>query len=332
MTKCKSLKFACKCAERIAGCQTMTSHTPSPIYSRRHIKWLCLCLLLTAVASLLGSGCARQEADLFLPVESDGLPAGLTLTGPPLQGIDVRVRGSKSALANLSNLKLRYSLDLSDVSVGVNKIAIDQKSVTLPKGISVVKVHPAFITLRVEKEIKKELPVVIAFAGRPASGYLVADAVAKPLAVTLRGPKNLLDSMEKILTKPVDLSGRSESFKKEIALDLAEEIEVVAPAKIVHAEILIAEKIVTRNYSAIPVIGKDTPYPYEITPPEINIEVKGPLNVLEKLDTENGINVYVELKGLKPGVYVRRATITLPVKTTLMGVKPEIFTVKIKKP
>ena len=49
----------------------------------------------------------------------------------------------------------------------------------------------------------------------------------------------------------------------------------------------------------------------------------------DKLDNEKGIHVYVDLKSLKPGVYIRRATITLPVKTTLIGVKPEIFTVKI---
>jgi YbbR domain-containing protein len=135
--------------------------------------------------------------------------------------------------------------------------------------------------------------------------------------------------MKKILTKPVDLNGLSESFKKEIALDLAEEIEAIAPAKIVQAEILIAEAIAIRNYNDISVIGKGTPYTYEITPPKINIKVRGPLNVLEKLDAENGIEVYVELKGLAPGMYVRRATITLPVKTALIGVKPEIFTVNI---
>jgi YbbR domain-containing protein len=68
---------------------------------------------------------------------------------------------------------------------------------------------------------------------------------------------------------------------------------------------------------------------YSIMPPTINIEVKGPVNIIEKLHKDKGIEVYVDLKGLKHGVYVRRATITLPVKTTLIGVKPELFTVKI---
>jgi hypothetical protein len=39
--------------------------------------------------------------------------------------------------------------------------------------------------------------------------------------------------------------------------------------------------------------------------------------------------VLVELKDLNPGVYVRRAAITLPVKTSLVIVEPELFTVKV---
>jgi YbbR domain-containing protein len=51
--------------------------------------------------------------------------------------------------------------------------------------------------------------------------------------------------------------------------------------------------------------------------------------VIEKLYGTNGVQVYVDLKGLKPGIYNKRATITLPVKTTLIDATPEIFKVKI---
>ena len=51
--------------------------------------------------------------------------------------------------------------------------------------------------------------------------------------------------------------------------------------------------------------------------------------MINELYGSNGVQVYVDLKGLKPGVYKKRATITLPVKTTLIDAKPEIFKVKI---
>ena len=93
--------------------------------------------------------------------------------------------------------------------------------------------------------------------------------------------------------------------------------------------IVIKEKIVTRKFKDIPVKGKHTPYAFSISPPVIAIEVKGPVNILEKLLTEKSINVMVDLKDLKPGVFVRRAAITLPVNATLVSANPEIFTVKI---
>ena len=51
--------------------------------------------------------------------------------------------------------------------------------------------------------------------------------------------------------------------------------------------------------------------------------------MIDKLHGGKGLQVYVDLKGLKPGVYKKRATITLPVKTTLIDAEPEIFKVKI---
>ncbi len=50
-------------------------------------------------------------------------------------------------------------------------------------------------------------------------------------------------------------------------------------------------------------------------PPVITINVKGPAKLLESLSTSPDFNVYVDIKGLDPGVYVRRATLELPVKT-----------------
>ncbi|MBU4185867.1 MAG: hypothetical protein KKC23_06680 [Proteobacteria bacterium] len=185
------------------------------------------------------------------------------------------------------------------------------------------------MTVKVEKETKKELPVIVSFSGKPAPGFFTY-AVTKPSSVMLKGPENILGPIEKIFTKPIDVNGLSESFKKEIALDLPECLDIISFSGIILAEVFIEEQIVAREFKNIPVKGKDSTYTFSITPPAIDIEVKGPVNVLEKLYQENGLEVCVDLKGLKPGVYVRRASIILPVKTILVGVKPEIFTVKIK--
>jgi YbbR domain-containing protein len=308
----------------------MTKDSRLSILSHRNLKWLVLCFLLGVCIFVLYPSLPFHETDIFVPVDPGKIPAGLTLSGQPLKGLEVRVRAPKSTIGTLAEVKIRYELDLSGVAVGVTSIPINRNHIPLPKGVSIDRITPAFLTVKVEKEVVKELPVKIAFTGKPATGFSAAGAVAKPLSVTLKGPENILVPMTEILTKPIDIRGLSEPFKKEIALNLPENIGVVSPSGIVLAEIFIEETIVTRTFNDIVVEGKDTPYSFSITPAAIQMEVKGPVNILETLQAKNGIKVYVDLKGLKPGVYVRRAVITLPVKTTLVGVKPEIFTVKIK--
>jgi YbbR domain-containing protein len=143
------------------------------------------------------------------------------------------------------------------------------------------------------------------------------------------GPETILSSIDAMLTKPIDVTGKSESFKKEIALDLGAGIEVCSSSGIILAEIYIAEKEVTRRFADILVEGKGTPFEFNISPPTISIEIRGPQYIVENLHPDKDIRVLVELKDLNPGVYVRRAAITLPVKTSLVIVEPELFTVKV---
>jgi len=292
-------------------------------------KWVILCFFLVGCFFLLWHDSPFHETDIFIPIDLGKIPDGLSITDPPLKGIEVRIRCPESLVKTLSEIKLRYLIDLSDINEGVNNIPIRKDGIKLPSGISIINITPSFLTVKVEKELKKELPVIVSFSGKPAPGFFTY-AVTRPSSVMLKGPENILGPIEKIFTRPVDVNGLSESFKKEIALDLPECLDIISFSGIILAEVFIEEQIVSREFKNIPVKGKDSTYTFSITPPVIDIEIKGPVNVLEKFYQENGLEVCVDLKGLKPGVYVRRASIVLPVKTILVGVKPEIFTVKIK--
>ena len=292
-------------------------------------KWVILCFFLVSCFFLLWHDSPFHETDIFIPIDFGKIPDGLSIIDPPLKGIEVRIRCPESLVKTLSEIKSRYLLDLSDINEGVNNIPIRKDGIKLPSGISIINITPSFLTVKVEKELKKELPVIVSFSGKPATGFFTY-AVTRPSSVMLKGPENILGPIEKIFTKPIDVNGLSESFKKEIALDLPECLDIISFSGIILAEVFIEEQIVAREFKNIPVKGKDSTYTFSITPPAIDIEIKGPVNLLEKFYQENGLEVCVDLKGLKPGVYVRRASIVLPVKTILVRVKPEIFTVKIK--
>ena len=271
----------------------------------------------------------EYEADILIPIIADKLPKGLMLVGPPLKEIEIRVQGSRPDLEHLDLHKPSYRLDLSGATIGVESFPINPDLIPIPEGIKITRVNPAYVTVRVDRRLKKQIPVEIAVSGKTAAGFFVEDLLTKPSTVMLCGSETELSSRDSILTKPIDVSGRSESFKKEIALQLTPGLEVCASSGIILAEIYIAEKDLTRRFADILVEGHNTPYKFSISPPTIHIEIRGPQQIIQNLHPRKDISVRVELKDLSPGVYVRRATITLPVKTTLVKVEPELFTVKI---
>jgi YbbR domain-containing protein len=307
----------------------MTNPISFSILNSRNLTGLILFFFIGVGIFLLWPYVSVQETDVFIPVDSENIPEGLIITNGPFTGIEVHVRGPKSIIRTLSDLKMQYTIDLSAVNIGVNIIPIYQARIPLPNGVSILKINPNSITVKVENEIKKKLPVNISLTGKPAKGFMVVGAESKPMSVTLRGSEDTLGRMDKVSTKPINIKGLSGSFKREVTLDLVENMRLVDSSKIILATVIIKEQLTTITFDNIPVQGEGGVYVYRITPPVITIKVKGPVNMIEKLYGSNGVQVYVDLKGLKPGIYKKRATITLPVKTTLIDATPEIFKVKI---
>jgi YbbR domain-containing protein len=307
----------------------MTTPSRYSIFSNRYLIGVMLFALVGIGGSLLIPYIFIQESDIFIPIVSEKVPKGLIVTDMPLKGIEVRVRGLKSAMRALSRLKIRYTIDLSEVNVGVNTIPVRKARIPFPKGVSILEINPSAVTVKVEKEIKKKLPVRISLTGKPASGFAVVNTKAVPASVLLRGSLAILGPMDEVPTKHINITGRSGSFKKKVALDLKENLRLVDSSEIIFAHVVIREQIIDKIFDNIPVIGKQTPYVYRITPPTITIKVKGPSNLIEKLSGSRGIQAYIDLQDLKPGRYKKRATITLPVKTALIDAKPEMFDINI---
>lgn len=280
--------------------------------------------------ALVAQASAKEEAHIKIPVVPLNIKQGMISTGETLQHIEIHVLGPSALLESLSSLKLTYDLDLTDVDIGHHVIPVDKDCVKLPQGLSIAAINPPQIHVRLDEEIEKELPLKIYFKGKPAPGYAVAKTMVIPDRVLLKGPKQLIDDIQYISTFPIDVTGVSESFKKEVPLVLRENVQIVPTSPPIIAQVDIEELIITKTLKEIRVQGRDTSHAFQISPALITIQVKGPANALKELSSKDDFNVYINLKDLQPGVFVRRATIELPVDITLVNVEPKIFTVTIK--
>ena len=272
----------------------------------------------------------EQEVELLVPLHVFDLPEGLALSAPLPKDVRIALAGKPAAIEKLKKAGLRYDLDLSNVKIGVQTIPIEESGFHIPKGLRFLRVDPTVVSVTADREVTKNAPVSLTIFGKPADGFLIADSSVKPPEVTLKGPEAALSAIQTVLTKPVEINGITESFKKEVALDLPENIRLEAPEGLIRCDIVVQEKFTIKNFKQIPVNGIGTDRCFSITPPTVDMEISGPLKVLESLLQTESFNVFVDLKELKPGVYVRRATISLPVKTALLGVQPELFTVAVR--
>jgi YbbR domain-containing protein len=286
---------------------------------------------------LLGAGATEAlassggETYIRVPVVPLNIQQGMVFTStPPLLCIEAHVQGTDALLETLPSLKLTYDLDLSAMNIGFHTVPVQEDCLKLPRGISIVTISPSRIDFRLDEETEKAFPVKIVCHGDPAPGYVLADTFAKPAIVMLKGPKHLIGDIQYISTRSIDVTGVFESFKKEITLDLIPYTQMVPKPSPIIAEITVAEEITTRILKDIQVQGRHASRAFHISPPSITIEIKGPARTLSLFELRNDFNVYINLSDLQPGVFVRRATIELPVDITLIHAEPHLFTVRIE--
>jgi len=145
----------------------------------------------------------------------------------------------------------------------------------------------------------------------------------------LKGTAAMLAGIDTVTTRPINLEGASEPFKKEVALDLPEAIVVDPPLRIVVADVIVAERVVTRVLENMPIAGKGTSRAYRIHPQTITLTVSGPEAIVGAIETDPAFGVTIDLEGLTGGTHSLTAAINLPVRTTLIRVAPERFAVTI---
>lgn len=300
-------------------------------------------LTMAALLVLLFS-CTQEpvETTLLLPLGFSSLPTNLVKIPSNLTSLEIRIKGPPRLIKKASQEDMSYLVDLftdlamdpakmaSTIKPGFYTIPIMEERVPLNPKITILKIVPTFITVQLEKKMVKRLPVHVPYTGEAAPGFTALDAATDPGVVEVTGPESTLEPLMFIMTKPVDITNAKEGFKKNLPLDLFPSASVDPSTAIVVADIPIVETIITRDFKNLTVATINSSNPTSVIPPTMEIKVKGPANTLKKDGIKTAFKIYIDLEGLAPGVYVRRAAITLPVGLMLADTKPELFTVTIK--
>ena len=310
---------------------TPPASPPSRTSGKQWIRWLMVPPLVGAITVAVLSLSVKKEMVVDIAVEAQHLAADMALMEMSRQSVKVVVSGTTRALNAIGPENTACRVDLTDVGPGAHTVVIHPDDVVLPRRVTLIALLSRSVTVRLEALASKTVDVIAVLEGNLAPGLAVKTVSLRPDRITLNGRASQLEDIDTVKTRPIDLAGAAESFKKEVPLDLAEAIETQPPRRIVLAHVEIVERIVTRVLERIPVkiTGMPASNLVQIRPDTITLIVSGPENIVKRIEHHRGFAVSINLRGLDPGSHTLMAAIELPVRTRLVNASPEKFSVII---
>lgn len=308
---------------------------------KNHISGCTVFLLLF----LVFSGCTTEpvETNLLLPVEFSNVPEGMVLTQFRTDKIEIRIKADPELIKKINEKHIQYPADLyTDLDIdpagasdsivpGHYVLPVDKKRIPVDPHITILDISPSFLSVHLEKITTRTFKVNVPYTGTPAQGYIILEPSAEPASVILSGPRSLIDDGIQVLkTKPVDLTGAQETFKKEVPLDLENPHLYSASAPIIVVTVQIQEEQVEKIIENLPIQMQNCSFTAGIEPAAITISVKGPFAAMGNRNMLDQIFAFIDLEGLSPGVYARNARINIPVGLVMTQADPRVFTVTIE--
>jgi len=181
---------------------------------------LTLALAIACFLWGIAHGSSSVERGFDIPVELYGLSEGLVVTDQSVDGVNVRVMGSRAALGNVSQDKLRYPIDVSGGQPGVAVYDVDVSRVELPGGARFVSHSPSRVQVRFEKRGRKAVEVRADVEGEPAAGFHLANVRVQPTKVWLAGARSQVMRLDEVVTETINLAGLKDDEEREVSLRL----------------------------------------------------------------------------------------------------------------
>jgi len=165
-----------------------------------NVPLMMLALILAAlawIAAVEEEDPTREERyPQAIPITLSEPPEGMVIVGEFDERVQVTVRAPESVW---HSLEFTVTIDLTGLDAGVHEVPVH---VALNKHPSrVVLVEPEYVTLELEHEVERTVPVRIQVEGELTLGYLMRTPTVVPHQVTVRGPSTYVAQVVEAVTQ-----------------------------------------------------------------------------------------------------------------------------------
>jgi YbbR domain-containing protein len=287
-------------------------------------------LALIIAVGLWVAGHRDIERAIEVPLEFRHIPSDLMVMDNRIDYVVLRVMGPRTSVSTLDADNVKLSLDLDGAKSGLLSYPLTPSDFNVPRGITVARITPPVIHLRLEPVAKRTLPVAVRLSGKPHAGYRIAHTVVRPESVTVQGPAEEVRRLATVETVPVDVEDGRSAIKRRVRLSNDGKPLSISPDQ-VEIMITIEEEQVSRTFDKVEVNARDFRGVYNVTPQSVYLRIAGPRSVIEKLKLTSD-EVYLNLRGLPAGEHNVPLELNLPSEVQVQEQRPQRFRVRISKP
>src|SRR5262245_13244510 len=301
---------------------------------RRIFGHLGLKVLSIALATLVWwmvAGQREAERSLRAPLEFRSIPDQLELVGEPTSLVDVRLRGTTGALAQLQTSEVVAVLDLKGARPGRRLFHILPGDVSVPTGIKVLQVTPATLSLTFEASASRTVPVVPDIDDEPAARFRVGRVTSDPPLVEIAGPASAVADITEATTEPVSLRGATESVVDTVTVGLEDSSVRLRNQRTAVVTVEVRPVPVERVVDHVPVELRNSGnrLTSHASPREVTVRLRGPAKAVSALQATD-VKAYADLSGLGRGRYNLPVRFDPPPEMTITNVVPAQVDVRIR--
>lgn len=221
------------------------------------------------------------------------LPNEMEISNEPREEVDLTLRGSKRVLDAIKASDVSLSYDASSYRPGERVVQLSPNNITLqlpegvsPEGVTIERIEPGSVPLRLERRIERELEVAPKTGGALPEGYELVGVQSLPARVRVRGPESHVNALERAPTETILLEGRTETFTApQIAIDIQDH-KLVALDAVVDVLVKISETQATKRLVGVAARAADG------SNSRLTIEVRGARALVEHLRASDLTVVY----------------------------------------
>jgi len=141
----------------------------------------------------------------------------LVLMTPESSTIDIQVNGRRNDILKLKNSDFVAKIDFRGYGSGEQKIPVEVSS-TFSSDL-IVDYNPKQILVNIDKKIERQLPVSVNYINEVPSPYSLGKVTLMPNKVLVKGPKLILDEVNKIQVN-LDLSEMTSDVEEVLPIQL----------------------------------------------------------------------------------------------------------------